>query len=107
MVSTGTEGVQPGQTSIVAGLFAGFDELMRTRRGGADQFWADVLAGGLTGDERLVVGQVLAGMLWLMQYYALGVERWLGGGRGAIKSAAAGGGRGRRDDRVAGPAGDL
>src|SRR5271166_1252578 len=74
---TDTEGVQPGQTGTVAGLFAGFDELMRARPGAADEFWGHVLASDLTDDERLVVRQALAGMLWSKQYYALDVERWL------------------------------
>ena len=58
---TDTEAVQPGRTGTASGLFAGFDELMRTRRGEADEFWADLLAGDLTDDERLVVRQALAG----------------------------------------------
>ncbi len=74
---TDTEAVRPGRTATAATPFAGFDELMRTRRGEADQFWADLLAGDLTDDERLVVRQALAGMLWSKQYYALDVERWL------------------------------
>jgi hypothetical protein len=74
---TGTEGVQPGQTGTAARLFADFDELMGTRRDEAGKFWADLLAGDLSDDERLVVRQALAGMLWSKQYYALDVERWL------------------------------
>ena len=87
---TGTEGVQAGQTGTASGLFADFDELMGTRRGEADEFWADLAAGDLTEDERLVVRQALAGMLWSKQYYALDVERWLAE-HGADRSAAAAG----------------
>ena len=57
--------------------FKDFDEVMRARRDEADIFWADVLAGDLTEDERYVSRQALAGMLWSKQYYALDVERWL------------------------------
>jgi hypothetical protein len=57
--------------------FADFDEVMGTRRGEADDFWADVLAGDLSDDERLVSRQALAGMLWSKQFYAFDVERWL------------------------------
>ncbi|MGH3278981.1 MAG: MGH1-like glycoside hydrolase domain-containing protein [Trebonia sp.] len=57
--------------------FGDFDEVLVTRRREAGQFWADVLAGDLTGDERLVCRQALAGMLWSKQYYALDMERWL------------------------------
>ena len=74
---TDTERVQPGRVGSADGPFADFDELMCTRRGEADEFWAGVLAGDLTGDERLVIRQALAGMLWSKQYYALDVERWL------------------------------
>jgi hypothetical protein len=54
-----------------------FDAVMVTRRGEADEFWAGVLAGDLTDDERLVARQALSGMLWSKQYYAYDVERWL------------------------------
>jgi hypothetical protein len=57
--------------------FDGFDELMNTRRGEADEFYAGVLAGDLSDDERLVGRQALAGMLWSKQYYGLDMERWL------------------------------
>ena len=74
---TDTERVKPGRAGSAGGPFADFDELMRTRRSEAGEFWAEVLAGDLTGDERLVIRQALAGMLWSTQYYALDVERWL------------------------------
>src|SRR5262249_47592436 len=59
------------------GVFSDFDAVMQARRGEADEFWADVLAGGLSDEERLVTRQALAGMLWSKQYYGLDVERWL------------------------------
>jgi hypothetical protein len=74
---TDTESAEPVRTGTAAGLFADFDELMSTRRGEADEFWGDVTAGDLADDERLVVRQALAGMLWSKQYYALDVQRWL------------------------------
>jgi hypothetical protein len=57
--------------------FADFDELMATRRGEADEFWAEVLPAEIGEDERTVARQAFAGMLWSKQYYALDVERWL------------------------------
>ena len=57
--------------------FGDFDEVMNARRDEADEFWADVLAGDLTDDERLMCRQALAGMLWSKQYYGLDMERWL------------------------------
>jgi len=57
--------------------FEGFDELMNVRRGETDEFYNDILAGGLSDDEQLVSRQALAGMLWSKQYYGLDMERWL------------------------------
>ncbi|HEY0805864.1 MAG TPA: glucosidase, partial [Pseudonocardiaceae bacterium] len=68
---TDTERARPGD------LFGGFDAVVNARRAEADEFYADVLAGDLTDDERMVARQALAGMLWSRQYYALDVEHWL------------------------------
>jgi hypothetical protein len=57
--------------------FNNFDDVMRTRIAEADDFYADVLAGDLSEDERLVCRQALAGMLWSKQYYGIDMERWL------------------------------
>jgi hypothetical protein len=57
--------------------FGDFGEVLTARRGEAGEFWAGVLAGDLTDDERLVCQQALAGMLWSKQYYELDMERWL------------------------------
>jgi hypothetical protein len=57
--------------------FAGFDDVVATRIAEADEFYADVLAGDLSDDERVVARRALAGMLWSKQFYALDVERWL------------------------------
>ncbi len=64
----------PGQSERP---FSDFDELMNARRGEADEFYADVFAGDLSDDERLVGRQAMAGMLWSKQYYGLDMERWL------------------------------
>jgi hypothetical protein len=60
-----------------AGPFADFDAVLDTRRNETDEFWADLLTGDLTDDDRLVARQALAGMLWSKQYYLLDIERWL------------------------------
>ena len=57
--------------------FDGFDELMNTRRGEADDFYAGVLTGDLSDDERMISRTALAGMLWSKQYYGLDMEQWL------------------------------
>ena len=59
------------------GPFTEFDDVMNARRGEADQFWAELLTGDLTEDDRLTVRQALAGMLWSKQYYVYDIERWL------------------------------
>ena len=57
--------------------FGDFDELMNARRGEADEFYAGVLTGDLSDDERMISRQALAGMLWSKQYYGLDMEQWL------------------------------
>src|SRR6202050_2576613 len=57
--------------------FDGFDELMGARRGEADEFYAGVLTGNLSDDERMISRTALAGMLWSKQYYGLDMEQWL------------------------------
>ena len=52
---------------------------MTERRSEADEFYADLLAGDLGEDERLVARQALAGMLWSKQYFGYDVEAWLAG----------------------------
>jgi len=56
--------------------FEDFDQVMDRRRDEADEFYG-TLTDQLSDDERLVVRQALAGMLWSKQYYALDMERWL------------------------------
>ncbi|HET6877310.1 MAG TPA: hypothetical protein VFH38_07260 [Jatrophihabitans sp.] len=60
-----------------ASPFAGFDAVLSARRAEADEYYAEVLEGIADADERAVMRQALAGMLWSKQYYALDVERWL------------------------------
>jgi mannosylglycerate hydrolase MGH1-like protein len=56
---------------------AGFDQVLAARRAEADEFYDGVSAPGIGDDERRVIRQALAGMLWSKQYYSLDVERWL------------------------------
>jgi hypothetical protein len=55
----------------------GFDEVFAQRRAEADAFYDGIARPGMSEDERRVVRQALAGMLWSKQYYAYDVERWL------------------------------
>ena len=54
-----------------------FDAAMTARRMEADQFYASVIPASLSSDQRLVMRQALAGMLWSKQFYYYDVERWL------------------------------
>jgi hypothetical protein len=48
---------------------------MRERE--SDEFCATVIPSSLSADERNVVRQALAGMLWSKQFYYYDVDRWL------------------------------
>ncbi|WP_217552534.1 glucosidase [Streptomyces sp. GbtcB6] len=54
-----------------------FGQVLEARRAEADSFFEGVVPDGLGADERRLVRQALAGMLWSKQYYYLDVERWL------------------------------
>ncbi|MER7185280.1 glucosidase [Streptomyces hyaluromycini] len=54
-----------------------FGQVLDARRAEADSFFEGVVPDGLGADERRLVRQALAGMLWSKQYYYLDVERWL------------------------------
>jgi hypothetical protein len=54
-----------------------FDEIVQQRRAEADEFYRDVIAAEVADEERQVVRQALAGMLWSKQYFGYDVEKWL------------------------------
>jgi Mannosylglycerate hydrolase MGH1-like glycoside hydrolase domain len=54
-----------------------FDEVMKTRRGEADEFYRSVIPSSLSADAANVMRQALAGMLWSKQFYYYDVDRWL------------------------------
>jgi hypothetical protein len=54
-----------------------FDEVMRTRRREADEFYDTVIPPSLTPDAANVMRQALAGMLWSKQFYYYDVDKWL------------------------------
>ncbi len=57
--------------------FADFDAVLTARRREADEFYDEVLTGVTGSEDRAVMRQALAGMLWSKQYYGLDVDRWL------------------------------
>ncbi|MFI6932529.1 MGH1-like glycoside hydrolase domain-containing protein [Streptomyces sp. NPDC050287] len=54
-----------------------FQATLDIRRTEADAFYDDVTPDGVDEEQRHLVRQALAGMLWSKQYYYLDVERWL------------------------------
>jgi hypothetical protein len=70
-----------------AGDVHAFDRVVDQRRAEADEYYRELLAPQLGADERQVVRQALAGMLWSKQYFGYDVERWLTGhGRDPLAS---------------------
>jgi mannosylglycerate hydrolase MGH1-like protein len=56
-----------------------FDETMATRLREADAFYDAISPPSLSPDERAVMRQALAGMLWSKQYYFFDLDAWLAG----------------------------
>jgi len=79
--------VRPGESAVVRLRFTGgapgdpsataFDDLLRTREREADEFYDSITPPSLGEDERRVMRQALAGMLWSKQYYFYDLDRWL------------------------------
>jgi hypothetical protein len=55
-----------------------FEGGLKTRKLEADEFYAAVIPPQLSDDERLVMRQALAGMLWSKQFYYYPVNKWMG-----------------------------
>lgn len=56
-----------------------FDEIFARRRGEADAFYTARIPPNLTNDERLVMRQAFAGLLWSKQFFHYVVSDWLVG----------------------------
>jgi hypothetical protein len=74
--------IAPGESASVRvrlsrGPGPDFDAVLEARRREADEFYAATIPAALTADERLVMRQALAGLLWGKQYYEYDVHRWL------------------------------
>ncbi|MEZ5962567.1 MAG: glucosidase [Planctomycetota bacterium] len=59
--------------------FADFDRVFAERRREADEFYAALAPARLPDDERRVLRQAYAGMLWTKQFYYFDVATWLEG----------------------------
>ncbi len=82
-----TDGGRPG---VRTGPSARFDAVIAARRAEADAFYDERASRPSRADEREVMRQALAGLLWSKQYYGYDVERWLRAhGRPSAAGAAA------------------
>jgi hypothetical protein len=54
-----------------------FDEVLDSRRKEADEFYKAVTPPSLNEDQRRVLRQAMAGMLWTKQYFGFDVSKWL------------------------------
>ena len=60
------------------GPFGGhYEEVLRSRRQEADEFYAAITPPALDADAANVMRQALAGMLWSKQFYHYDVDKWL------------------------------
>ena len=58
---------------------ADFDAIVEQRRAEADAFYDAITPPAVGADERLVLRQALAGMLWSKQHYFFDLDSWLAG----------------------------
>ncbi len=63
----------------VANAFKGFDEIFQARVSEADDYYAAIIPAELNDDERNVMRQSLAGLLWSKQFYHYVIKEWLEG----------------------------
>lgn len=62
----------------VSGPFGqAFENVVKSRRREADEFYASITPGKLTNDEGRVLRQAMAGMLWSKQFYYYDINKWL------------------------------
>jgi len=78
VVGPGETGTVELRLTAVAGDVETADVLALRERE-ADEFYADLIPGGVSDDERLVARQAFAGMLWSKQFFHYDVRRWLEG----------------------------
>jgi hypothetical protein len=71
------DGLDPENRQAEGRLFADFDDIMAHRSVEADEFYDGLSPATFSADERNVVRQACAGMLWSKQYYYFDVDRWL------------------------------
>jgi hypothetical protein len=88
-----TKTLEPGETWVVrirldaevlaTPFGAEFDQVFAARIEDADEFYQDVIPQSLSREERNVMRQAFAGMLWSKQFYHFVVREWLDGDPGS------------------------
>jgi hypothetical protein len=80
----------PGEANGAADPFATFEAIFAERRHEADEFYSALTPAGAGEDERIIMRQAFAGLLWSKQTYLYDVSTWLQGhGGGAQGSSGA------------------
>jgi len=69
----------PGGTGPGDALGGAFDQVVKSRRAEADEFYAELTPPAASAGEATVMRQAFAGMLWSKQFYCYDVARWLDG----------------------------
>jgi hypothetical protein len=64
-------------TAASGDAFKDFEATLEARQREADEFYGTVIPQKLSQDQKLVMRQAMAGMLWSKQFYNYDVERWL------------------------------
>ena len=68
-----------GAGDVAEGVGGDFGEVLAARRAEADEFYDSLAPLDATDDERSVMRQAFAGMIWGKQFFHYDVERWLQG----------------------------
>ncbi len=81
--------VNPGETFVIKlrisdvvpdrGVGSDFDRVFQARMDEADEYFASIIPVALGDDERAVMRQAIAGLLWSKQFYHYIVREWLEG----------------------------
>ena len=61
----------------IGAAFRSFESGMTAAKRDADEFYAAIIPASLSDDQKSVMRQALAGMLWSKQFYYYDVNRWL------------------------------
>lgn len=89
--------MSPREARVVEPLGPTFDQTFEQRIAEADEFADSQAAPELTADEKRVMRQANAGLLWTKQFYHYVIPQWLEGRDEAEQTHQQGGGRRNRD----------